>query len=133
MEESSYTIEQLGRRVRDARDDIRNIKRKILLEYMSISALLIYVVSTLPGPRWLTLPLLWLNIAGWVYWIFLAGSLFRRSYPTEHPETELVDEYRKLTYQLARLTRREAVFDILTGCQFILMVIWPLPRIFTRW
>src|SRR5262245_48210705 len=111
--DSYFTLEQLERRVRDARSNIQYGRRKILIELITSSVVLFYVSSGLEVRivGWLTVPFV-VNIIAWLFWIWDVGRrALRGSYVPPHDEMDLVDEYRRLSYQLAHLTFREAIFD----------------------
>ena len=126
-----FSFEQLDRRMLSTMTEIRQIRRKILVEMIVTTAFIFFAVKFMSGPRMFgfILPPLILNGFAWFLWI---NSRFRqaigrfRPFADERFEFEpdnLVDEYRASRFYLRRLIRTEAIFDILTGFQFLFVVI----------
>ena len=128
-ERDYFTEEQLERRVTDSRAAISYIKRKILIEQAAVSVVLIYIfVGTEARLSFTWIPML-VNSVVWLFWMSGTGNTFLAlSRSTEHQEVGLVDEYRRLSYQLARQSRLEALFDFLTGLQFWMIGALSLAR-----
>jgi len=128
-----FTAEQLERQVAGAKAEIRYIQRKILIEQVGTTLLLLYFLTEV-RISWIWLPLLMPNLIGWLLWMYLATLHVRGALSFEYSSTDFAEDYRRLSYYLIRLNYREALFDLLTGLQFFCLVSGVIIRLYIiRW
>ena len=129
METRDYlTEEQLERRVSDSRAAIRYIKGKMLIQQGSVTVLLSYFLLEFKFPGMALIVLTSFNCVGWLMWMYTAVNPAFRRWSVEHSSMDSRDEYRRLSYYLARLTALEALLDMLFGLQFVLLICWVFLR-----
>ena len=117
------SLEQLEHRLLATKAEIRQVRRKILLEMIGTSCFLLLMAFfwrvSVEVFALFTVPLI-INVLAWLLWIaiVLRRALRTSPYYLDEEQEFAPDEYRAQRFYLARLNRQEAIFDVLTGVQF---------------